>query len=79
MRNTESFVLLYAARYALGRRSASVAIVTEHIAACMEALLPAHRAQLADEIRARLDAGTCGEMFDCGRWRRLAERLEAAP
>lgn len=72
-----SFVLLAAARYALGRQSAGVAIVTEHIAARLDDLLPAHRSQLAAEIHERVDAGTCGMWTDCRRWQRLAQRLEA--
>lgn len=73
----DSFALLCAARYMLGRQSAGVSIITTHIAARLPTLTPGHRAQLASEIRSHVAREMCGAPWDCARWVRLADILEA--
>ena len=69
-------LLVYAFRYALGRRTYSVADVAQALREHHTALTPQTRRQIADEIRDAIRAGRAGSITDADEWDAVAAFLE---
>ncbi|GAY12057.1 hypothetical protein [Pseudonocardia sp. N23] len=71
-------LLVYAFRYALGRRTYAVADVTQALREHRAALSVQTRRQVADEIRDAIRAGHAGSITDADEWDAVATFLEEA-
>lgn len=71
----EPTVLMFAFRYALGRRSYAPGLVRDAITANLDALSPATRLQMVHEIHRAVELGEAGMSFDVEEWSRFAEDL----
>jgi hypothetical protein len=69
-------LLVYAFRYALGRRTYAVADVTQALREHHAKLTPQTRRQIADEIRDAVRAGHAGSITDADEWDAVACFLE---
>lgn len=77
--STLSMLMLYAVRYAMGRRSYCVDEVVRAVMANRGAITDADRAVMLRDIADAALAGELGDQCDADRWRRLAAELRDPP
>lgn len=67
--------LMYAFRYALGRRSYAVGDVCDALIAHRDALAPDWRYQVVRDIDEAIAEGRAGEEIDVARWRKVRQAM----
>jgi hypothetical protein len=74
----EDFILHYAMRYALGRRSYAVTDLNREITRLVADLKPSLRQLMIDDINDALAQGRAGDAVDAVEWSRTRDALAAA-
>lgn len=73
MNPTEETILVFAFRYALGRRSTAPGIVANHLIKQWADLSMHSRAQVKEEIRTAINRGDAGHPCDVETWREVLD------
>jgi hypothetical protein len=73
--NVDPVFLMYAFRYALGRRSYAVSDVARALIEHRGALRPQWQAQIVERISEAIDEGAAGDESDVEQWRRVSAAL----
>jgi hypothetical protein len=74
MNSTEETILVFAFRYALGRRSTAPGIVANHLIKQWANLAPHSKAQIREEIRTAINRGDAGHPCDVETWREVLDQ-----
>lgn len=74
MNSTEENILVFAFRYALGRRSTAPGIVADHLIKRWADLSPQSRAQVKKEINTAIHYGDAGDPCDVETWRDVLDQ-----
>jgi hypothetical protein len=74
MNTTEETILIFAFRYALGRRSAAPGIVANHLIKRWATLAPHSKAQVKEEINTAISRGYAGHPCDVETWREVLDQ-----
>jgi hypothetical protein len=74
MNPTEETILVFAFRYALGRRSTAPGIVANHLIKQWAKLAPHSRAQVKEEINTAISRGYAGDPCDVETWRKVLDQ-----
>lgn len=78
MIRVDPVMLMYAFRYALGRRSYAVGDVADALIAHIGDLRPDWRRQIIRDIDDAIEDGRAGDFDDAQRWRHVANVMTAA-
>jgi len=74
MNPTEETILVFAFRYALGRKSAAPGIVADYLIKRWADLAPHSRLQIREEIRTAISRGDAGHPCDVETWREVLDQ-----
>ena len=74
MKSTEETILVFAFRYALGRRSTAPGIVADHLIKQWAKLAPHSKAQVKEEINTAISRGYAGDPCDVETWRKVLDQ-----
>jgi hypothetical protein len=74
MNPTEETILVFAFRYALGRRTAAPGIVADHLIKRWADLAPHSRAQVKKEINTAIHYGDASDLCDVETWRKVLDQ-----
>jgi len=69
-------ILLYAFRYALGRRTYSSMIMSEKLIAEWDNIEPGFQKQICDDIRHAIKHGIAGDQCDIREWEKVLRHAE---
>lgn len=73
MNSTEETILVFAFRYALGRRSTAPGIVADYLIKQWADLAPHSRAQVKEEIRTAINRGDAGHPYNVETWQKVLD------
>jgi hypothetical protein len=68
LKHTDETILVFAFRYALGRKSAAPGIVADHLIKRWADLAPHSQAQVKEEIATAISRGDAGDPCDVETW-----------
>lgn len=74
MNPTDENILVFAFRYALGRKTTAPVIVADHLIKQWSNLAPHSKAQVKEEIRTAINRGDAGHPCDVETWRKVLDQ-----